>query len=942
MTDAHGTLPGTGSPLPVLHSPLVGRRTELDAIDEALGRAVASSAPQFVTIVGGAGVGKTRLVDEALARAEGRAERVRAFRAAARPGGASYGVVQRLLRARFSLSESSEPEMAREQLRSEVSSLLGDRRVAEFLHFLGTYLDLSFPESPFLKAFEDDPEQIGRMSRAVLRRFFEIDAHAWPLVLVLEDLHHASDDTLALVRTLIESMHDAPCLVILTARPELLQRRPDWFDHAPSTAARHLRIELAPLGAEEAAQLMLHLLDRTGDAPEALVEAAVDLAAGSPQLLEQMVRIYFEKGTLEVLPDGRWAAHLDRLEGADLPLSIDDAIAARIASLAPAERALLERAAVMGSVFWLGALVSIDRLERTPPSLWGGAEDVAAQARDLLQSLADRDYVLAMPDASIPGETEYAFKHNLERESLHRLLGASQRQRLHLAIAEWLDARLSPRAPTSDFALAASEEMAELVAEHYEKGGAPRRAADFFVHAADRARERYANVKAAALYERGLTQLGVLDEAHGEPDDARRGSSVVRRIEALHNWGDVLQLAGQNEKAIEVFARMKALAWRLDLKTKGGVAHNRIGRVHRAVGRLDEAMRHLGTGHALFDAAGDQRGIASSLDDVGKVHWMRGAYEAAERFALKGLDIRRELGDARSIALSLNNLGLVYQDSGRFTEAQAAWEEALSIRREIGDRPGLSQTLNNLASTHQDTGDHARATALWNEALELSRQVGDRMRTAVILTNLGESFYRQGQPERAIEVLREAEATSATLGDRILEGEILRGLAKAHLLTKHYAVAKGLIERSIQRFTEAKGKPFLGVALRTAGEIEAAGGWSTDAGEAPKRARAHFAEALALFEELGNQVELARTATAYASFLASDPAAATDPIRAHEIQRLRARADEVDGKLAGRDLGIDVRIEPAEEAPAGESTVDEGAAPLENERTHPGIEPEGA
>ena len=898
------TLPGTGtSPLPVVRSPLVGRDAELETIDGALAKALSTSQPQLVTVLGGTGVGKTRLIDEAIAHIKGKERRVRVFRAAARAGGPSFGVVQRLLRARFSLSETSEPEMARELLRTEVTTLLGDRRVAEFLHFLGIYLDLTFPESPFVKAFEDDHEQVARMSRAVLRRFFEIDASHSPLMLVLEDLQHASDDTLSLVRSLLDTMRDAPCLILV--------RRTDWFD-GPS-AQRHTRIELAPLTAERAAQMMLHLLDKTGDPPEELVEAATDMAAGSPLLLEQMVRIFFEKGTLEVEKDGTWSVHLDKLEGAEMPLSIEDAIAARVAALAPAERGLLERAAVMGGVFWLGALVSASRLKKPAPPLWGGAEDIGAQFRDLLHGLSERDYVLPMPDASIAGELEWAFKHNLEREALYKLLGASLRQELHLSIAEWLDARAATETSGPP------EEIAEMIGEHYEKGDAKGRAADFFVVAADRARSRYANVRAATLYERAFSLAGEDDEEALQQTTGRR-SDVVRRIGALHNWGDVLQLAGRNDEAIEVFKRMLHLAWRLDLKTKGGVAHNRIGRVYRAIGRLEEAMRHLGTGHALFDASGDQRGIASSLDDVGKVHWMRGAYDAAERFTTKGLDIRRELGDPRSIALSLNNLGLVLHDSGRFAEATHAWEEALQIRREIGDRPGLAQTLNNLASTFQDTGDHGKATELWTEALDLSRQVGDRMRTSVILTNLGESFYRQGQPLRAIEVLREAEALSSSLGDRILEGEILRGLAKAHMLTHHIAEARDFIHRSVELFTEAKGKPFLGVALRTAGEIEAAGGWSVGGGgEEQRKARGFFSDALALFEELGNQVELGRTCLAYASFLESDPSAKTDPIRMHEIQRLRARADEVDGKLHA--------IEGHE-----------GHEAIEGERTNPGVD----
>lgn len=869
--------------IPIPRAPLVGRGPELSELDDAFAKAVSTREPQTVTVIGGAGMGKGRLLAEFVSRLQERERKVRAFRGLAHQGGPAMGVVQRILRARFGITDHTDAESAREMLRGAVTDLLDDRRVTEFLHFLGAYLDVTFPESPFTKALEADEGQLGRISRAVLRRFLEADAAEGPIVLTFEQLHWAHDETLDLVRYLSDSLTDAPVLLVVSARPELLTRRPTWTE-----GPRHRRIELAPLGPEDAGQLVLKMLAPVPDPPDELVEAAVDMAGGSPYLLEQMVRTFLESGTLVPQGDGSWRVDLDRLDDAHLPLSVDDAIAARIASMAPAERELLERAAAMGSVFWLGALVSLGRIDRDPPSLWGGAEDLAAHYRDLLHGLEERDYVMRFDDSSIPGELEYAFKHNLERDALHRLISGSDAMRYHRRVAEWLEMRLTDR----------GEEAFELLAQHYEQGGATQRAAYYYLSAGDRARERFANAKAADFYERGLRLLG--------------DSDVVRRLDAQHNFGDVLQLTGRNDEALAAFREMLALAYRLDLKSKGGAAHNRIGRVYRAIGQLEEAMRNLGTGHALFDAAGDARGVASSLDDVGKVHWMRGAYEAAERFMRRSLELRREIGDRRSIALSLNNLGLVYQDSGRFDEALEAFNEALAIRRDIGDAPGMAQTLNNLGTIHQDNESHARASQLWEEALTYARRVGDRMREAVILTNLGESNYRQGKPNEAIAVLSEAERISATLGDRILEAEILRGLAKAHMLLEDVAAARGYVERSVTLFEQARSKPFLGVALRTLAEVEAAGGWG---GEGHRKAEEAYRQSLALFEELGNEVELARTCESFAAFLGRT--ADGDAERQQEAEALRERALEIHGKqLASETYAL---------------------PPLEGEETNPGV-----
>jgi tetratricopeptide (TPR) repeat protein len=165
------------------------------------------------------------------------------------------------------------------------------------------------------------------------------------------------------------------------------------------------------------------------------------------------------------------------------------------------------------------------------------------------------------------------------------------------------------------------------------------------------------------------------------------------------------------------------------------------------------------------------------------------------------------------------------------------------------------------------------------------------MREAVILTNLGESNYRRDKPQQAIAVLSEAERISATLGDRILEAEILRGLAKAHTLLQDLDAARDYISRSVALFEQARSKPFLGLALRTLAEVEAAGVWG---GEGHRKAEEAYRKSLEIFEELGNEVEIANTCQSFAAFL--DLTAQGDAARASEAAALRDRALEIHGK----------------------------------------------
>ncbi|MBI2393271.1 MAG: tetratricopeptide repeat protein [Deltaproteobacteria bacterium] len=882
---------------------MFGRQPELRLLEQTYDAVIASGQARVVTLFGASGVGKSRIVQEILVRAKeipGRAV-PRVLRSTARPHGGAFDVLARLLRVRFDIPFGIHDDVAKERLREEVSSLLDDRKVGDVLYFLGPLLDLEFDKSPLIAAVADDPVQLKALRRAVLKRLIEAEAagHATRglLTIVLEDLHNAHDDSLEIIEYLAAHVQ-APLMMVVTARPELLARRAGWTAIA---GERHSTLEVGPLPDLDAQRMMEQLLAPVtasggaagaGDGdeiPQELIDAAVDMAGGNPALLEKMVRILHDSGVLtaEDMPtddpdihEERWHVNLDRLSAVSLPLNVQEAVSARLSALSPTERGMLERAAAMGAVFWLGGLVVLGRLGARAPEVWDpelGDESGAIKA--VLDDLVARDYVLRMPDSTFPGEDEYVFKHNLEREALEKLIPAASSRHYHQTIADWLEFRIGVRS---------HEEHVAQLAWHREKAGATSRAALTWIEAGDIARARYANSKAAECYERGLELLG--------DDDART------RLSALHHYGDVLCLLGQYDAGLAQFNAMQALAYALDLKAKAGAAHNRIGRLYRESGRLEEATRHLHVGLQLFHLAGDERGVASSLDDIGKLAWMRGDYAAALDDMRKALTSRKRLGDRRSIALSLNNLGLVLQDSGHFKEALEAFEQSLRIRREIGDLVGVVTTLNNLGTVAQDQRDEPRAMALFQEALGIAREIGDRHKIVLVLTNIGETFYRTGDAQRAMDTLKESEILADEIGDRLLLAEAVRGLGKASLLRGDLLKAREYTTRALTLFEQVRSKVQIAVALRTLGEVTAAGGWGQDH---VVKARQYFLRAIAMFEECGNEVELARTFRAYADFLRKVVEYQVDAALQAEAAAFDKRADDVFAKLRISAIGID-------------------------------------
>lgn len=848
--------------------PLIGREEEIRKLTRAAEAVRDEGAPRIVSIVGPNGVGKTSIIDRALADIGAQVgRRFRVYRGSARESALGHGAFVSLLRNRFGLVAGGPQEEARAQIRAQVSKVLEDRKVGDVCFFLGQLLDLPFPDSPLTNAFRDDPAEGRMVRRAIIKDFFERDAARGPICLVFDDLDAAGADSVSLASYLMEHLR-GPLLLLCSMRPEMPGQQPGWFGFG---GTRHTRIDMGPVPTDVAEDVMRALLSPCqGGAPDELVQAGVRLASGNVGLLHAMVRIFHDSGVLEeIAPEGPvWEAHLDKLSSVTLPVTVEDAVAMRIAGLSAHERTLMERAAAMGSVFWVGALVALERACRKTPVLWELVDEGEAESLEMqLAALEQRDYVVRMGSSSFPGTAQYMLKHKLERQHVLALLPRETRQGYHQVIADWLS-HLLPEQP--------SREHLALLAYHLDGAGARGQAAQMYLTAADAARASYAARDARQYYERGLELLGSTD--------------AKRRIDALHNYGDVLVGLGHTDESLAAFREMLGIAYRLDLRGKGGAAHNRIGRLYRAMGSLSEARRQLETALSLFESVADERGVAACHDDVGTVLWTKGEYEAALEHMNKALAMRREIGEQRSIALSLHNIGIVWRDHGQPTEAQDALTASLQIRREIGDLVGVAQTLDSMGRLAEDQRDLDRARDLFRQAHDVAREIGDRNWVAIVLTNLGEVHYRRGESEDAIRILTEAEELCDELGNRVHLAEAKRGLAKAYLMQGDLRKARVSIKHAVDLFGQIRSKSHLASALRTLGEITAAGAWGP---KHESKAVDYFMRSIALCKEVGNELEIAKSYRSFSDYVGRSEDLRQNAAIQTQAQRLRAMADEI-------------------------------------------------
>ncbi|HWU89445.1 MAG TPA: tetratricopeptide repeat protein, partial [Kofleriaceae bacterium] len=555
----------------------------------------------------------------------------------------------------------------------------------------------------------------------------------------------------------------------------------------------------------------------------------------------------------------------------ELPISIEEAIEARVAALGNEERDLLEKAAVFGNVFWVSAVIAMTRLEQPAPARmpdpleieWGEGEDVRRRISDLISILADQDYLLPLEpdDSSIPGEAEVVFKHNLERELVNRSTENGRLARYYLLAAQWLEAKIVQR----------SDEQLEFLANLYERGGDTRRAARCYLQGGDRARARYAPDEARALYERGLKMIGDRD--------------APARMEALHNLGDVLEQTGHIDEAEPCFIEMLGLAWRYDNLAKAGAAYSRLARGQRRLGKYDAAMEHLRRAHELFERSRDDRGIASTLDDMGRVHWLRGAYGQALDFHRQALTIRRALGDRRSIALSFANIGRVHHDTGNFKAAINQFREALDLRRDIGDLVGVVQSLCDLGGVYAEDGNHEAAIELLAEARTMATEIGDKSALADVLSRTGEVKSATGRGHEAVKDLTDAKVIAAGLGDRVALAVTHQRLAQVQLQLGNLEAADVEAHAAVA-VSEAVGlRAHIGCGYRVKAEV------ATALGHVPAAEDA-FRRAIDILAAVKHEVELAR---AYQGL-----AALKDRVGQYaEAQKLRGRSVDIFARLRG-------------------------------------------
>ena len=641
--------------------PLVGREPELGLLRGTLDRVREHREPQLVSLVGVPGIGKSRLVYELLRIVDAEPELVtwRQGRSLPYGDGVTFWALSEMVKAQAGILDNDTTDQAGERLSKAVSALVVEPSEARWIEsHLRPLVGLA-SGSEFAGDQRDE-----RFS--AWTRFFEAVAEQGTAVLVFEDLHWGDEELLDFVDHLAEWAADVPLLLVGTARPELLDRRPDWGGGKRNATT----LSLSPLSDGEIRTLIGSVL-RDSDVSAETPGTLLANAGGNPLYAEQFARMLLESEGADELP---------------LPETVHGIIAARLDALPPAEKRLLQDASVLGKVFWI-----------EPLTLLGGGERLSLEEH--LHALGRKEFVRRTRRTSVADEPEYTFAHALVQDVAYGQIPRRNRAEKHLIVARWLEGLSADRV----------EDRAEMLAHHYvsalelavaageDIGDLPERSRHWLTQAGDRAFSLNALPAAARFYEAALGHCPndhpsrpdlLLRYAKSRPDDPNVDDALLEEASAA--------LAGRGDRASAAEAEvLLAFVWWIR-------------------GFRDRMAEHLERARLLVENEPASPAKAHVLSNLARSRMLAGEHRTAVEVGREAMAMAEALGLNVLAARILCTIGTCRGTLGE-TEGVAELERSIQLATELQSYHVQWNGLINLATVMEEWGDLKRAGALLDD-----------------------------------------------------------------------------------------------------------------------------------------------------------------------------------------------------------------------------------
>ncbi|MEW5985458.1 MAG: tetratricopeptide repeat protein, partial [Chloroflexota bacterium] len=724
-----------------------------------------------------------------------------------------YGVFSQVLRRYLQIEGSEPPAVASQKVARQLKAL--DVTIFEVARpYLLNLLDLPETGEAIQLLSALPAAQLRQYTFLAVRSLLTHLATQEPFVLVIEDIQWLDEASLDLLLFLLRSPEPIPLFICCTARPAAGPAL-DKTDQVARECLpeRYHRLDLRPLSATDNLAL-LRSLPTLAPLPEAVERQIVGKAQGNPLYTEELLGLWSDQGTLQT--NGSWpAGGEDDPAEAAVPVTLDRSIMARVDSLGPQARYILQSAAVLGRRFSLPLLRQL-------------ISDSAPDLDFLIKLLEQRGIIQA---ANGKTAAEYEFRQSLTRDSVYNSLLFRRRKQLHREVAAILE-KTQAKGRAND---------AETIAYHYWHSDEPSRAIPFLLQAAECARQRLASQSAIAFYEQALS---LMDE---QPD-----TWVTSRISTHVGLGELRSLTGAYRLAIADYESALALLADLDKPDAAeriAAVCARLGHTCQGQGDFEGAGRWLDKGLAALEEAGvpsQTIGRARIFSEKGWLDSLRGANESALNWLSRAIPILEQLNHPAELASAYNRLGVVFYKLGQLSSAQTYFQKGLALRQQLGDLDGLARSHNNLAATAFSLLDWEQAISYLRSSLELHRRTGYTEGVIDAQHNLAIVHLARGEWGNGLRKLKAAINSARSLSNPRQVALVLSDLGELD-------IQRGRLQEAIAHLTEAQRVALAAGVVEAAVEAEWRLAWAyLEMGELDK-ARPHALEAVQQAEARGSQ-----------------------------------------------------------------------------------------
>jgi len=745
VTDTKRTL--LGKP-----TPCVGRERELGSLAAMYAECTSEPRSNIVLVTGPAGVGKSRLRHELFARIAKEPEpRPEIWIARADPlsAGAPFAMLAQLLRRVAGIVDDEPLSVRQRKLKARVSRNVSSASAPRVTEFLGELVGAPNRDesSVQLRAARQDPQLMGDQMLRAWEDFVTAESAEAPIVIVLEDLHWGDAPTVRAIDSIIRQLPERPILVLALARPEVDAVFPRlWHERSVE------RIQLGELTRRAAEKLVR---DALGSVDDETLGRLVERAAGNAFYLEELIRSVAEG------------------KGDRLPETVVAMAQARIEDLEPTVRQVLRAASIFGQAFWRGGLSPL--LDNNP------------EVSDWIDQLVERELVTQSRESRLGDEREYRFRHALVREAAYAMLTERDRKRGHLQAGEWLESRFASGGVLDR----GSGIEAVVLAEHFERGGDPRRASGWYQRAAEQALEADDLVTAIDCAERAIASLRAVDASSTAEDRERVG--LLRQLQSgAHIWrGEYLQAAARGREALADLPQAST-PWLNAMATVTDACCRQL--LHGEVVELCHALVAIPVEPALHGAYA--HAIAMTMPTV---LWHCDQDLVTPLFArIDEIEVALDHSDPIALAWICCAKSWRALRDGDLGQCHALDSKIVECFTSVGDLRHACQQRAYVGYDELLLGAYSRAEHSLTEAITIAQRMGLHQVTAHAQHNLGLVLARLGRVDEARTVETAAIRALDAQGNRRLALTARNYLAMIEIDAGNFAEALRLATEAIE------------------------------------------------------------------------------------------------------------------------------------------------